>query len=309
MTQSAAPVPAHACGLPVSDEDLWERTARFLGEGLRRGEHVVYAENRTADAVLDRLVDDGVPVRGPLETGQLVVLPTDVVVALGAAPAAQVLDVVGGLIDGALASGFPAVRIVGEASAGTRHGDGAAMLEYESRFDDLLAGRAAMIRCFYDRNRYSDADIARLRAVHRHEETVPPPLYDDDLLRITTPRPYAVRLAGEADHSNRPRIRRALDGALDAVLRSPRSPSVVELDLASLRFLDVAGAVSLVHAAEEFPSSHTLLLSGVRPGVHRVLDRCGAPFAERLRVQPHPGPRRAETVPAADRPAGPAGPA
>jgi anti-anti-sigma regulatory factor len=309
VSQPAAPVPAHACALPISDEDLWERTARFLGEGLRRGERVVYWENRTADAVLDRLVDDGVPVRAPLEEGRLVVIPTEVVVALAGATAAEVLTAVAGVIDGALADGFPGVRILGEASAGMRHGDGAAMLEYESRFDEVVAGRPAMIRCFYDRNRYTDADIARLRAVHRHEETAPAPLYDDDLLRITTPRPFTARLAGEADHSNRPQIRRALDGVLDDALRSPHAPPVVELDLASLRFLDVAGAVGLVHAAEEFPATHALLLTGVRPGVHRVLDRCGAPFAERLRMEPHPGPRRAGPAPAAAEPAEPAEPA
>lgn len=287
----AAEPAAHAFGLPVSDEELWEQTAAFLGEGLAAGEQVVYFENRTAEPVLDRLVDDGVAVRGPLETGQLVVVPTDVVEAMAGATAGHVLATLGGLIDGALED-FPGVRILGEASAGIRTRGGAAMLEYESRFDELVAGRPAQIRCLYDRGRYDEEDIARLRAVHHHELPSPLPLYDDTLLRITTPRPFAARVAGEVDHSNRPWVRRALEAALDDALRSPHSPPVVELDLASLRFLDVGGAAGLVHAAEDFPHTHTLVLSGVRPGVQRVLDRCGAPFTERLRVEPHPGPRR-----------------
>lgn len=288
MTQIVEP--AHSCALPVSDEELWERTAAFLGEGLRAGEHVVYGENRTADAVLERLVDDGVPVEGPLASGQLVILPTEVMVAMADAPASAVLESVTTMIDGALAQGYPAVRLLSEASTGMSRGDGAAMLEYEARFDEVLRGRPARIHCLYDRNRYSEPDIARLRAAHRHEIPVAAPLYDDNLLRITTPRPYVARIAGEVDHSNRPMIRRALEAALDEVLRSPSSPPEVELDLSSLRFLDVAGAVSLVHAAAEFPCTHTLLLTGVRPGVMRVLDRCGAPFAPRLRVTAHPGP-------------------
>lgn len=288
---TAAGPASHSFALPVSDEDLWEQTAAFLGEGLVAGEQVVYFENRTAEPVLDRLVDDGVAVRGPLETGQLVVVPTEVVQAMAGATAAHVLATLAGLIDGALEN-FPGVRILGEASSGIRTGGGAAMLEYESRFDELVAGRPAQIRCLYDRGRYDDEDIARLRSVHHHELPVPLPLYDDTLLRITTPRPFSARVAGEVDHSNRPWIRRALESALDDSLRSPHSPPVVELDLASLRFLDVAGAAGLVHAAEDFPHTHTLLLSGVRPGVQRVLDRCGAPFSERLRVEPHPGPRR-----------------
>jgi anti-anti-sigma factor len=88
------------------------------------------------------------------------------------------------------------------------------------------------------------------------------------------------------DHSNRPRIRRLLETALDQALRSHAGPTDITLDLSSLRFVDVAGAVSLVHAAEEFPSSHRLVLTGVRPRVLRVLDRCGAPFAAQLVVQP-----------------------
>jgi anti-anti-sigma regulatory factor len=290
VTQVDASSPVHCCALPVSDEELWELTAQFLGEGLRAGEQVVYAENRTADAVLDRLVDDGVPVRAPLASGQLTILPTDVTVGMAGARAADVLAAIEGIIDAALDGGYPGIRIVGETSAAIRNGDGSAMLEYESRFDDLLVGRPARIRCLYDRNRYSDADITRLRAVHRHELCPAPPLYDDNLLRITHPRPSTARLAGEVDHSNRPRIRRALEAVLDETLRSPDSPPQVELDLASLRFLDVAGAVSLVHAAAEFPRTHTLLLTGVRPAVMRVLDRCGAPFAGQLRVEPHPGP-------------------
>ena len=301
MTQIAEP--AHSCALPVSDEELWERTAAFLGAGLRAGEHVVYGENHTAAAVLDRLADDGVPVEGPLASGQRVILPTEVMVALADAPASAVLETVSNMIDGALEQGYPAVRLLGEASTGMRRGDGSTMLEYESRFDELLRGRPARIHCLYDRNRYSESDIARLRAVHRHELPETAPLYDDNLLRITTPRPFVARIAGEVDHSNRPRIRRALEVALDDVLRSPNSPPEVELDLASLRFLDVAGAVSLVHAAAEFPCTHTLLLTGVRPNVMRVLDRCGAPFAPRLRVTAHPGPPVA-TGPATGGPVG-----
>ena len=67
------------------------------------------------------------------------------------------------------------------------------------------------------------------------------------------------------------------------------APAALELDLSSLRFLDVAGAVGLVHAAEEFPEAHRLSLTGVRPGVLRALDRCGAPFAAQLDVTAHLG--------------------
>lgn len=281
--------PAHACTVPVSDEHLWELTAEFLAEGLAAGEQVVYGENGTVDAVLGRLVDDGVPVRPLLAAGQLVVLPGEAMRGLGSGSAADVLTAIDGLVTAGLQS-FPGVRLLGEASTGMRVGDGAAMVEYESRIDEVLAGRPARVGCLYDRNRYTDEAIARLCAVHEHRVEPAPPVHDDELVRITVPRPFVARVAGEVDHSNRPRIRAVLEASLDAALRAPEPPEEIELDLSSLRFLDVAAAASVVHAARDFPAPHRLLLSGVRPGVVRVLDRCGAPIVDQLRVEPHPGP-------------------
>lgn len=61
---------------------------------------------------------------------------------------------------------------------------------------------------------------------------------------------------------------------------------VLLLDLTSLRFCDVATAVSVVHAAEELPSSHRLVLTGIRRRLTRVLERCGATAATQLEVRP-----------------------
>src|SRR5918994_808954 len=68
---------AHACAVPVSEEQLWELTAQFVAAGLVAGEQVVYFDDGTVDAVLERLVDDRVPVRRPLADGQLTVVDTE----------------------------------------------------------------------------------------------------------------------------------------------------------------------------------------------------------------------------------------
>ena len=68
------PSAVHACAVPGSDEQLWEMTARFLGIGLAAGEQVVYLSDGTADAVLERLVDDRIPVDRPLADGQLTIV-------------------------------------------------------------------------------------------------------------------------------------------------------------------------------------------------------------------------------------------
>jgi anti-anti-sigma factor len=272
----------HAIAIPVSDEQLWQVAAEFLAHGLTRGEQVIYFDDGTSERVLERMADDGVAVAGPLREGRFAIVPTETHTSPD-----EVADTVRGAVDAALAAGYPAVRITGRltfvvASAG-KPTAGWAMVDYDRVFDEVVRDRPAHILCIYDRARYPDDVLEAMRAAHS-TEVVAPAIYDDGLLRITAVGSGAARVAGEVDHSNRPRIRNFLEAALDRALRLPDAPIDITLDLSSLRFLDVAGAIGLVHAAEEFPNAHRLVLTGVRPRVQRVLDRCGAPFATQLVV-------------------------
>lgn len=266
----------HAVAVPVSDEQLWQISAEFLAHGLVRGEHVIYFDDGTSDRVLERMTDDGVAVAGPLREGRFSIVPSD-----GHRSPHEVAETVRATVDAALAAGYPAVRITGRLTFVVRD---SGMTDYDRVIEEVVRDRPAHVLCIYDRARYPDEVVEAVRAAHR-TEVVAPAIYDDGLLRITALGPGSARVAGEVDHSNRPRIRSFLEAALDKALRLPDAPTDISLDLSSLRFLDVAGAVGLVHAAEEFPNAHRLVLTGVRPRVQRVLDRCGAPFATQLVVQ------------------------
>lgn len=282
---SAAP---HACTVPVSDEQLWETAVEFLAEGLSAGERVMYMADGGVDALMQRLDDDRVDYREALRTGRLEIVPSELTRTMLRSSAPEMLQIVQGTLAETVEKGFPGVRLVGDASyALSLPGGESTILEYEAGLDEVLAGGPGRVLCVYDRGRYPEDILQTLRCMH-HTEVATPAVYDDSLLRITATGPSSARVAGEVDHSNRPRIKRVLESALDDALRSHSSSGEIVLDLSSLRFLDVAGAVSLVHAAEEFPSTHRLVLTGVRPGVARVLDRCGAPFAAQLRVEPRP---------------------
>lgn len=285
------PPAAHACAIPGSDEQLWEMTAAFLAAGLSVGEQVVYFDDGTADAVLQRLVDDRVPIRGLLAEGQLTVVEPAQTRAVVHGPVRDAAVLLAAMIDRAVGDGYPGFRMTGQWSSGLVRGDGLRLADYDAALDTVLAGRPARALCLYDRKRYPDDEIATLRSLHRIELDAPA-LYDDHLLRITRTGPFRTRLAGEIDHSNRLMVLRMVASTLDEALRSHSSPAALEFDLSSLRFLDVAAAVGLVHAAEGFPETHRLALHGARPGVLRVLDRCGAPFAAQLDVSPHPGAAR-----------------
>ncbi|MEU7814846.1 MEDS domain-containing protein [Pseudonocardia sp. NPDC049154] len=274
----------HACAVPVSDEQLWELTARFLSGGLRRNEKVVYFDDGTSERVLDRLTEDRMPVAATLRSGQLQVVPADVTRGAFRSPVADVRALLHSYVDASVAQGWSGFRMTGQMSYGADAPAGIPMTAYDAALDDVVRERRLAALCLYDHGHYTQEQIERMRATHREELTAPA-AYDDGLLRITQTGVTSVRLAGEADHSNRPVIHKLITDTLDRALRSADAPTDIELNLASLRFLDVAGAVALVHAAEEFPSSHRLVLGDVRPGVQRVLDRCGAPFATQLLVR------------------------
>jgi anti-anti-sigma factor len=275
----------HACVVPDSAEHLWEVTAAWVAGGLDAGARVVYFEDETAEKVLRRLHEDHTHVRGALDDGQLSIVPTDATRAALAGSIDSIGDLLQGLCDETVAAGWPGLRLAAECGPGLIRSGG---LDKLVAFEQLAGALArdhpiARLLCRYDRRYLDDAAVQAVRTCHE-VELVTPAAYDDTLLRITHTGPATMRLAGEVDHSNRLQIRRLLSTMLDDALRSSSAPTDITLDLTSLRFVDVAGAVGLVHAAEEFPSTHRLVLVGVRPRIVRVLDRCGAPFAEQLRI-------------------------
>ena len=200
------PSVVHACAVPASDEQLWEITAGFLAAGLRAGEQVVYFDDGTAEAVLERLVDDRVPVRGPLADGQLTVVEAAETRRVLRGPVRDAAVGLARRIDRAVAEGYPAFRMTGQLSAGQVRSDGVHLSDYDTAFDAVIAGRPARVLCLYDRKRFSDDTIDRLCAVHE-VQLESAALYDDNLLRVTRVAPFRLRFAGEVDHSNRPSTR------------------------------------------------------------------------------------------------------
>ncbi len=277
----------HTCLVAESLEHARESTAAWLASGLAAGEQVMYFEDESADAVLERLADDRVPVESAMADGQLVVVPTEGTRASVDIALDQLEDMMTGVIEASAAQGWPGLRMNGEVPPRLlARGGLPRVVEYESIVSRVLHTHpSARLLCIYDQQIFDESAADAVRAVHT-SELITPSLYDDHVLRVTAGDVGRLRLAGEVDHSNRTLIRRVLLSTLDYALRSHSAPTDITLDLSSLRFLDVGGAVELVHLAEEFPSTHRLVLTGVRQRLVRVLDRCGAPFAPQLRVEP-----------------------
>jgi len=276
----------HTCLVPDSEDHLWEATASYVAGGLAAGERVIYFEDDTAGVLLGRLSDDRVPVAGAIEDGGLVIVPGERTRQVCAYPVADIVELMRRQIEESDIGGWPGIRLAGESRELLPIGGLRKLVEYETAVHLLLATHPnAGMLCRFDRRFFDDEAVAAMREVHP-TELVTSALYDDTLLRVTGSAATALRFAGEIDLSNRPQVRRLLENALDSALRSPYAATDITIDLTSLRFIDVAGAVELVHAAETFPETHRLVLVGARPGIHRVLDRCGAPFAAQLEVVP-----------------------
>lgn len=269
--------------VPVSDEQLAEDVAAFLAEGLAAGERVVYLDDDTAGLVLSRLTDDGVDVTGPLRSGQFRLVPGEVTRAALRGPLDALTGLVAHNLTSALDDGWAGLRISGQTDHGLRRPGGQVLDEYDRRLDDAVRDHPLRVLCVYDHLRYPDEFIATMRTRHPAELTATP-LHDDSLLRVTETGPARIRLAGEVDHANRPQVRRVLAGLIDQVVRGDVGEGTLTADLSALRFVDVAGAVSLVHAADELPASVRLQLVNLRPGVARLLERCGAGFAPQLEM-------------------------
>ena len=265
----------------MSDVQIWQLIAGALFAQTLLQNFLFRRSQRRWTALLQEVARR---VRAAIDDGDLVIVPTQSTRLASAFPVADIVELVRLQIVESEGGGWPGIRLAGESAAMLPIGGVRKVVEYERAVDAMMAEHpTASMLCRYDRRFFDDDAVAAMRDVHAIE-LVTPAFYDDTLLRVTGTGPMALRFAGEIDLSNRPQIRRLLDTALDTALRSAHASTDIVLDLLSLRFIDVAGAVELVHAAESFPESHRLVLVGPRPAVHRVLDRCGAPFADRLDV-------------------------
>lgn len=274
----------HVCAIPDSVEHLGEIAAGFVAHGLPRGEKILYFDDDgAADRLLRRLSEDGVDLDEPLRRGQLEIRPEEVTRQTFRTRLPDIHTAITGEVARLRDEGWAGTRLTGQMHGTLAPGASGTLPEFDGLLARLIRENRDSLSalCTYDHEHFPAHHIDIMRALHRDHLAVSG-AYDDGLLRIVRLDLGLARLAGEIDHSNRPKITNLLHQQLDAVLRSADAPADIGLDMASVRFVDVASAVAFVHAAEGFPASHRLVLHRVRPRVQRILDRCGAAFCAQL---------------------------
>jgi anti-anti-sigma factor len=226
--------------------------AAWVRRGLERGEKVLYTEppdepaHRTLSAVLGQ---HGVDADEALHRGQV-----QVVAASETAydPAWQL-----GVVEAALAEGYPSVRWAGEAETAWTVMTRCAHAQVERSTDDLCRTRPLSVLCQYPVQE-SEQDLTELCSVHGAGVR-------EGIMTVSC-TPDGIAVAGEVDISNRAILRSAL------VASTASGGDAYTLDLHHLQFLDVSGTRAIVSGTAGYRShgGRVLIRAAQRP-VERLL--------------------------------------
>lgn len=269
----------HAC-LTFSDADeRLDIVAAFVRDGLEQGAKVLCLTDALAPSEFAaELADRGLPVDRSLGSRQLEVAQSTVAfVASGAFEPARVLASLRGRIDEALRAGYPAMRIAADMCWALRPVTGLDQLVgYEQQLTRLLADGRATAVCQYDRLSFDGVTLASVTAAHSRAVAAVT-YHDDAVLRICRQHiPPGVRVAGELDF-------RALDPLNRALGEAVRLDSHIFMNLAQLRFMDVAAAGAVLQAALTLADGQRMTLV-CQPPVAKVLRTLGAERVASLRM-------------------------
>jgi anti-anti-sigma regulatory factor len=211
-----------------------------------------------------------VPLDTALPSGQLSIYGSDETwLADREISAANMIDRIGGYLGDADRQGFNGVRLAADMSWVRRPIAAADELPvFETEVTKLFGDGRLTAVCQYDRERFDAVTLAFATATH--PRTVAAAVYyEDPVLRICRQHsPPGIRLAGEIDFNHVDELTLALSEAL-------RLDHDITVNLSRLRFLDVAAATAIAHAAASLldgrimsivcagPIARTLLLTGM----------------------------------------------
>jgi hypothetical protein len=129
----------HAAFLYNTSEERFEVLAKYFKEGLKNGELCVFVTADKPDDAADKLLEEGLDVREPIQTGQLRIFEmNDTYLPDGRFAANYMLSNVSNYIKEAKSLGYKGLRTAGEMSWIYEHPEFIeASHDYEDRVNDL----------------------------------------------------------------------------------------------------------------------------------------------------------------------------
>jgi anti-anti-sigma regulatory factor len=261
VTVTVSISPGQHCCWAVSDRAEAEAlVAEWVRDGLAAGDRMLYLEPASHDGALSRLLDrEGIAWREAAGRGQLLVAtPETALLVDGEFAPDRLLASHAGLVDQALADGYPAVRMCGAATdLLTVVPDREALRAYEARIDGFCATRPVSILCLYDRRAF-EGDLGAFLRTHMNA------LADSQVLALV--EDGRVRLVGEVDLSNVELLTAILEGL---------PPRDIVVDMGGLSFIDLKGAAELVGLARRIGPEARVTVSSPPPHLARILATLG----------------------------------
>lgn len=237
----------HACCRADERQDRERLVVGFVRAGLRRGYKVVYVcDAHDVEATLELLRAADATVDEALRCEQFDVRDAAASYAPdGAFDVERMLEALRAEHARALAEGYAGLSITGDVGAGLSGVPGAERLvEYERRIDAELGDSSSVLLCRYDHPRLDPETVSDATAAHHVEVSAELAAIGRTgvLAAARVHPPETLRLAGELDFES-------ADSVADAVGAQFRGP--MELDLADLSFVDVAGLRALRGSATD----------------------------------------------------------
>ena len=264
----------HAC-LTFSDpEERLDIVAKFVADGLDRGEKVI----SYTDAVLVHDLARELRERtGAGDDRPLAVQRTERLWD-GAGPDAKVMvKRLSDELTRAVEEGRAGLRVTADMCWAARpQANAEQVLAFESEVGTLFADGRFTAICEYDRESFDPVTLAYAARVH--PRTVAATVYHEDpVLRICRQHvPPGVRVAGELDYSRAAAL-------ADALAEAVRLDHDIHLNLNDLRFIDAGAAAVILRTAAGLPGSRHMVVVCAEP-VGRTLTVAGAGQVPDLRV-------------------------
>jgi anti-anti-sigma regulatory factor len=269
----------HACLTFTDPDERLDIVAAFVRDGLVAGERVVcYTDTPDPRSLTTELAERGLPVAEAQRSGQLIVAGTGgSYLADGPFSADGMIDLLTRRIAEAHRDGYTGLRLSADMGWALRPTAGLEqVVDYETRAGRLLADGRATAVCQYDRHRFDPVTLASVAAAHSRAVAAVT-YHDDALLRICRQHvPPGIRLAGEIDF-------RYVDALARALAEAVRLDEHVHVNLTQLRFIDVAAATAIVHAAAGQANGQRMTVTCVR-SVGKIIAAIAADEVSRLRL-------------------------
>jgi ABC-type transporter Mla MlaB component len=238
----------HVCWIYDDDADFDAAVREFLAGGMARGERVLGVGERVLEGLRTARGVDELIERGDVETLTL----AQVYEAAGPFRPEEQLAYYDEATHRALSAGYRGLRVIAEVSGLAADPDQRPeLVRWEQMADRFAAhGSSFSAMCAYRADRGSEAlaDVASVHPlVHAAGEPSTFALFAEDDRLV---------LAGSVDACSSDRLARVLAGA-------PVTGDSVDLDVAALEFVDVAGCRALAHwAADLHTASVTVRVTG-----------------------------------------------